>query len=80
MSEQWSLFLSSYGGIAVVTLLAFAVGFVVVSTTFRSTTFPKSNAKSIFEFTVESSEEGKSISLSTFRGKKAYLLINVASK
>jgi len=79
-SEQWSLLLSSYGGIGVVTLLALAVGYVVVSAVFRAKPFPKSNAKSIFEFTVEFGKEGKSIALSAFRGKKAYLLVNVASK
>ena len=80
LSEQWSLLLSSYGGIGVITLLALAVGYVVVSTVFRPEPFPKSNAKSIFDFTVESGKEGKSIALSSFRGKKAYLLVNVASK
>lgn len=80
ISKQWSLLLNSYGGVGVVTLLALAVGYFVVSTFFRAKPFPKSNAKSIFEFIVETGKEGKSVALSTFRGKKAYLLVNVASK
>jgi hypothetical protein len=36
-------------------------------------------SKSIFEFDVEGIDE-KDLSLSTFRGKKAYLVVNVASQ
>ena len=36
--------------------------------------------KSIFEFEVQSIDTGKPVSLSEYRGKKAYLLVNVASQ
>lgn len=36
-------------------------------------------AKSIFDFEVEGID-GKAVPLSTFRGKKAYLLVNTARK
>eukprot|EP01031_Cornospumella_fuschlensis_P029522 gene29522-35630_t len=36
-------------------------------------------AKSIFDFNVDSIT-GESVSLSNYRGKKAYIVVNVASK
>lgn len=67
-----------YAGLA--TFLSLAVGYFLVSTLFFSKPFPKSSGKSIFDFTVDSILDGKPVALSTFRGKKAYLVVNVASK
>lgn len=36
--------------------------------------------KSIFEFDVTSIDTGKSVSLADYKGKKAYLVVNVASQ
>ena len=36
--------------------------------------------KSIFEFQVDTIDGGKQMSLSEFKGKKAYLVVNVASQ
>jgi len=35
---------------------------------------------SIFDFTVPAATDGSKINLNDFRGKKAYLLVNVASQ
>lgn len=67
-----------YAGLA--TLLSLAVGYFLVSTLFFSKPFPMSSGKSIFDFTVDSIVDGKPVLLNTFRGKKAYLVVNVASK
>lgn len=36
--------------------------------------------KSIFDFDVQSIDTGKPVSLADYKGKKAYLVVNVASK
>lgn len=38
------------------------------------------SAKSIFDFTVDSIDDGNPVSLANYKGKKAYLVVNVASK
>jgi glutathione peroxidase len=38
------------------------------------------NTKSVFDFTVDSIDDGSPVSLSAFKGKKAYLVVNVASQ
>lgn len=45
----------------------------------NSKPFPTTNAKSIFDFTVESGSE-QPVGLAAFKGKKAYLVVNVASQ
>lgn len=46
----------------------------------KTVTLPSgSEAKSIFDFTVDDIKS-KPISLSKFKGKKAYIVVNVASK
>lgn len=67
-----------YAGLA--TFVSLAVGYFLVNAIFFSKPFPKSSGKSIFDFTVNSIMNDKPVSLSTFRGKKAYLVVNVASK
>jgi glutathione peroxidase len=44
----------------------------------RSSSFDKET--SIFDFTVDRVDDGQSVSLSNFKGKKAYLVVNVASQ
>lgn len=45
----------------------------------NSKPFPASSARSIFDFTVESGSE-QPVELSAYKGKKAYLVVNVASQ
>jgi hypothetical protein len=40
----------------------------------------KGPEKSIFEFKADRVDDGESVSLSEFKGKKAYLVVNVASE
>lgn len=50
-----------------------------VGTMFGSSRMTANQAKSIFEFDVEKIN-GSPVSLADFKGKKAYLIVNVASK
>ena len=53
---------------------------------FSENLFPSPNSsvlhgeKSIFDFTVDRVDDGEPIQLSNYRGKKAYLVVNVASQ
>lgn len=61
-------------------MFLFLVIGVIVGLLFASTTpFPKSDATTIFDFSVESASE-QSVALSNYKGKKAYLVVNVASQ
>mmetsp|Transcript_7923 Transcript_7923/g.13132 ORF Transcript_7923/g.13132 Transcript_7923/m.13132 type:complete len:85 (-) Transcript_7923:762-1016(-) len=64
-------------GIALVAVLA--IVFCALFFTSGSAKREAITASSIFEFSVESIT-GEPVSLSKFKGKKAYLLVNVASK
>lgn len=66
-------------GIMIMTILALVAAFYFL----KAQLAPKQDAfmagSSIFDFTVDSSS-GQPVSLAEYKGKKAYLLINVASK
>jgi hypothetical protein len=66
-----------------VTILATAVAIFMALNIFNFFSASKTKTpvvgSSIFDFVV-SSTAGEDVSLSTFRGKKAYLVVNVASK
>lgn len=69
---------TSWFGI-VITLVAIALGVLLLKGNGASQNEPYMAGKTIFDFTVESST-GKPVSLSEHKGKKAYLIVNVASK
>jgi hypothetical protein len=63
----------------VVTLAAIAVGLFLLKSRLAPKSEPYMPGATIFDFTVESSS-GKPVSLAQHKGKKAYLIVNVASK
>jgi hypothetical protein len=64
---------------SVVSLLFLSIGVLVGLFYSNGKPFPKSEATSIFDFTVDSGSD-ESVALSSYKGKKAYLVVNVASK
>eukprot|EP01039_Chlorochromonas_danica_P002196 gene2196-2396_t len=64
-----------------ISLISVAILGIAIAVFYRKISQPQfKNDHSIFEFTVNSIDDGEPIELSAFRGKKAYLVVNVASK
>lgn len=65
----------------VLIMLAFTIIAVMVGVMYLKSAASESvEGTSIFDFTVDSGTTSEPVQLSDFKGKKAYLVINVASK
>lgn len=63
-----------------VMFLFLVIGVLVGLLFSNSTPFPKSDATTIFDFSVETAASEQPVALSEYKGKKAYLVVNVASQ
>lgn len=68
---------SLFGNVA---FLFLVIGVIVGLLFANSKPFPKSDATTIFDFAVESAASEQPVPLSDYKGKKAYLVVNVASQ
>ena len=77
-------FISPFQFVALILCCSFIMLFgFSIPNIFRSTATPavtRQMATSIFDFAVESIDGGDLVPLAQFKGKKAYLVVNVASK
>ena len=61
-------------------MLLGVIAFKLPSIVYRTQRTIAHAGKSIFDFEVTAIQDGKVVSLSQYKGKKAYLVVNVASK
>lgn len=81
METKVGMWITSTEGLRaiLITLVAIAVGLYVLKDRFAPKSEPYMPGSTIFDFMVDSNA-GQPVSLSEYKGKKAYLIVNVASK